>query len=141
MSAVLIVEPDPGTLAALCRVASAVGSPAAGTTCAEQALARIRAGAAPRAVLSAYRLPGMSGVDLLLRVAWLLPRSHRVLYTAEPEVAHLLRGAPFTVLGEPRSARALRAALSAVNAARVRPGRRPARHRSAPARSSGGSST
>lgn len=81
----------------------------------EEALAWLRAGGAPAAVITDQRMGGMTGLELLAEVEQLVPTALRVLHTGEGLLEVELRpGSLLAILGKPADPATLRRLVSAV---------------------------
>ena len=91
-------------------------------SCGEEALAWLRAGGAPRAVITDHLMNGMSGLELLAHVETLAPTALQVLHTGLSTVEVSVRpGFALTVLAKPSPVALLRRlALAALDEPRRR---------------------
>ncbi len=87
MAAVIfVVDDDDGSREAMARALARVGHEVHQFPSAEEALARVRAGATVDAVVSDVKMPGMDGYELLREVRSLRPDLAFLLVTAYGEV-------------------------------------------------------
>lgn len=111
---VLVVEDDALMAAALGRTLRALGLQVAQAANASEALRWLDAGGVPAVVMSDNRMPGMSGVSLLERIAQLAPDALLVLHTGDADVTLALEpGMAICVLAKPVPPRLLERLLGA----------------------------
>lgn len=114
MSRVLVVDDERPVAAALSRILRRAGHEVELAASGAEALQRL-AGFAPDLLISDYRMPQMSGVELLDEVARRLPGCKRVLISGEAELRSFGGTAPpHAVLAKPWDNEALLAAVQAL---------------------------
>jgi len=100
---VLLVDDDAALLRALQRALRGLGVRVHLASSGEEALAWVRAGGAPVAVITDQSMGGgMTGLELLAELEHLVPSAVRVLHTGEARVEVELRsGSALTLLAKP----------------------------------------